>query len=126
MRRRLMDYEASDLSGGAEVIGNVSLVVALLEGRSGEELKHLAGRIVAEPGRVALLGATGEKASLVFARSEDVALDASALLRQAAGPFGGRGGGRPNLAQGGVPDSANVQAALDEAGRSVRLGLSQS
>ncbi len=120
LRNRLLDYEASELSRTSETVGAAALVVALLEGRSGEELKHLAGRIAAGPGRVALLGATGEKAALVFARSEDVGLDASALLRQAVGPFGGRGGGRPNLAQGGVPDGANVRAALDEAARAVR------
>ncbi|HEX9016866.1 MAG TPA: DHHA1 domain-containing protein [Chloroflexota bacterium] len=120
LRNQLLDYQAEELAHDAEKVGDTAVITAIMADRSGEELKHLAGKIVAAPGRVALLGAAGEKAALVFARSEDVSLDASALFRQAAGPFGGRGGGRPNLAQGGVPDPAKVRAVLDEAAAAVR------
>ena len=39
--------------------------------------------------------------SLVVARASDVALDASAVVKQLTAQFGGKGGGRPELAQGG-------------------------
>jgi alanyl-tRNA synthetase len=40
-------------------------------------------------------------ASLVVARSADVSLDAAALLKGMVARFGGKGGGRPDLALGG-------------------------
>jgi alanyl-tRNA synthetase len=39
--------------------------------------------------------------SLVVARSADVALDSAVLLKQIVARFGGKGGGRPELAQAG-------------------------
>jgi alanyl-tRNA synthetase len=39
--------------------------------------------------------------AIVVARSRDVALDAGTALKAIVGRFGGKGGGRPDLAQGG-------------------------
>src|SRR5665647_610675 len=125
LRNQLLDYQAREMAEGAERVGEASVVVALLEEYSAEELKHLAGKLVAVPGRVALLASAPEKVHLLFARSEDVALDAGKLLREASAPFGGRGGGRPNQAQGGIPNRADVRAVLDGALSSVR-GLLQT
>ena len=123
LRNQILDYQAAELAGKAEAVGKARVISTLLADRSPDELKRLAARLTAEPGRVVLLAATADKASVVFARSEDVHLDAGALLRQATAPFGGRGGGRPTLAQGGIPDPTNAQAALDEALKAVRAQL---
>ena len=45
------------------------------------------------------------RAVFVFARSQDVDIHMGQLLSQAAKPLGGKGGGRPDFAQGGgVPE----------------------
>jgi alanyl-tRNA synthetase len=62
---------------------------------------------------VAVLVGDGEPAPIVVARSAGVGFDAGALIKSLTTEFGGRGGGRPELAQGGVsaaPD-AIVQRA---------------
>ena len=60
---------------------------------------------------LALLGVlNGERATYVFARSADVDCDMGALLRAAAVSLGGKGGGKPDYAQGGGP-----KAMLDRA-----------
>ncbi len=67
-------------------------------------LKSCASALTKENGIIALLGAmNGDCAVYVFARSADVNCDMGALLRNAAKPYGGKGGGRPDFAQGGGP-----------------------
>jgi len=54
--------------------------------------------------------------AVVVARSRDLPIDASAVLRALTERFGGRGGGRADLAQGGGLDGAIadiVSAARD-------------
>jgi alanyl-tRNA synthetase len=67
-----------------------------------------------------LLGVRGERPQLICTRSEGVSVDAGAVLRAAVAVAGGRGGGRPDWAQGGVPADADLQSALD-AGMSALL-----
>jgi alanyl-tRNA synthetase len=50
---------------------------------------------------VAALVSATTPALLVIARSPDVSLDAAALVGRAIARFGGKGGGRPDLAQAG-------------------------
>jgi alanyl-tRNA synthetase len=76
-----------------------------------EELRGLA-QAVTGGARVIFAGVTGEPATLVLAASEDAGIDASALLREALTPLGGRGGGTARLAQGGVPSPATLPALL--------------
>jgi alanyl-tRNA synthetase len=74
----------------------------IFDGRDAESLKKLAHALVANPQTIALLGARdGDTARLVFARSPDAAGDMSLLMREACAALDGRGGGRPDMAQGG-------------------------
>jgi alanyl-tRNA synthetase len=73
----------------------------------------MALAICAQPGfEVALVSAAAPHV-LVVARSKDRAVEASAVVRALAGRFGGRGGGRPELAQAGglTGDLGEVLAA---------------
>lgn len=84
--------------------------------------KLLASKLTAHSERtVALLtwksstGATA--ATVIFARSGDLAFDCGALLREALAANGGRGGGSKDMAQGSIPaDHLNaVQGTLNHA-----------
>jgi len=72
----------------------------------------LASKICAEPGIVALFADQSDQLRVVFARSADSTVDVSALLKQTLNKFGGRGGGRPNLAQGGGLVADSPEAVL--------------
>jgi alanyl-tRNA synthetase len=61
----------------------------------------IAAAIAARPGLLVVLVSTSTPAQVVIARSTDVALSAQQLLTVLTAEFGGRGGGRPELAQGG-------------------------
>jgi len=65
-------------------------------------LRDLASGLIEKPGVIALLGAmNGDQAIYVFGRSADVEANMGNLLRDSARPLGGKGGGRPDFAQGG-------------------------
>jgi len=71
--------------------------------------------MIAGAGGVALLGLRAEKTQLIFARADGLNVDCAALLREALAPHGGRGGGQPALAQGGLPNPAQLEEALSAA-----------
>lgn len=89
--------------------------------RDPEEVRALAQALVRPGGLIVLLGADAGR--LVFARSADVALDVTALLRRITERFGGRGGGRPDLAQGSVAEGADLSTVLDTARAWAEEGL---
>ncbi len=115
LREQLLDYEAERLLAEAQSSEGLSVVSRIWPERAFEEIKHLAQRLTAQPGVVALLGVTGKKGQVVFACSADVSTDMSALLRAAAAIANGKGGGTPQLAQGGASEPAQVEAMLAHA-----------
>ena len=54
-------------------------------------------------------------ARLVFARSANLSADMNALMRRACERLGGRGGGKPEFAQGGGAKLNEIDDALKEA-----------
>lgn len=115
LRELLLDHEAAALIAAGQKVGSVSLVSRLFEARDVQEVRRLASRIVDEPGQVALLGVSGAKAQLVFARSADLDYDVRPWLRDACRLVGGGGGGGPELAQGGGPRPDRLDEALQYA-----------
>ncbi|MFN8059122.1 MAG: DHHA1 domain-containing protein [Vicinamibacterales bacterium] len=102
MATKLAAHEAVTLAAQAALIGDVSVVLEGVDGFDAADLKTLASTIVTAPGRAAVLLSTGDGALVVCARSSDVTrVDANAVLRRLTAQFGGKGGGRPDMAQGG-------------------------
>jgi alanyl-tRNA synthetase len=108
---QLIGYEAQDLIKRAELVGNMRVVQQAFEHRGLDEVRALA-KAIAAGGCVALLGLRAEKTQLIFARAEALSIDCGALLRTTLAPLGGRGGGQPGLAQGGLPEPGRLEEAL--------------
>ena len=100
LQGELAGHEASRLLEDAALVGDRRVVVQALEGWDAAGLKAIASSLVAQSGVVAVLVSAGDPVAVVVARSQDVALDSSKGLRTLLDRFGGRGGGRPELAQG--------------------------
>jgi len=113
LRDQLLTAEASRLLGEARPWNEARIVVGSFPERDVGELRRLAALLVEAGATVALLGVSGQAARLIFARSEDVTADMAMLLRKTCQAFGGKGGGQPNLAQGGGFPGARVDEALE-------------
>src|ERR1043165_575579 len=89
------------------------VVTQIFEGRDAESLKKLAHALIAKPAVVALLASRDkDTARLVFARSSDASGDMSVLMREACAMLDGRGGGKPELAQGGGKNVARLDETI--------------
>jgi alanyl-tRNA synthetase len=112
----------SDVSGIAAKshdIWGVGYIAHRADGVSGNDLRTLAlevrNRVQDTPAVVAVVGGAVDKPSVVIVTTQgarDRGLDAGELVRVAAETLGGRGGGKPDIAQGGGTDGARAQDAL--------------
>ena len=101
LQERLASHEAAQLAGRGEQRGPLHLVVDALDGWDANGLKSVAAAIASMPAHVAVLFSAQAPASIVVARGEGAHVDSSTVLKQILERFGGKGGGRPELAQGG-------------------------
>ena len=110
----LAEFWAEKLFVAAGTNGRFKLVKEIFADRDLAFVKLLAQKLSKSNGLVALLGTTQGQPTLVFARSSNVDVDVSALIKEAIASVGGRGGGTKDLAQGGVPDAAKVPELLEQ------------
>ena len=117
MSSRIVDLELRSLV--TEDIGGVPVVVKRID-LPGKELSLLATS-VSEKGGVALLASSGETVRVVLA-SGDPRVNAGEIIGQICELLGGKGGGKPSMAQGGGPESAQLDLAL-KVGKERILGV---
>ncbi|HEX4566645.1 MAG TPA: DHHA1 domain-containing protein [Vicinamibacterales bacterium] len=111
---KLASHEADALADAAAAVGSARLVSAVLAGWDANGLKVIAARIAERPGHAAVLVGGLPASPIVVARAQDVAFDSGALLKTLVERHGGKGGGRPELAQGGgiaAPSAEVLQSA---------------
>lgn len=105
-----------DLSSSALDVKGVKVLAARLDGQDAKALLALVDQLKNKLGRaVILLGSVHEeKVVLVAGVTKDLTgqLKAGDLMKQAAAAVGGKGGGRPDMAQGGGVDAGALDGAL--------------
>ena len=117
LHARLATHEASALAAKGQKIGSVTLVAEALLGWDASGLKKLASAITSNPGMVVVLVTSESPSLVVVARSQDLALDTGTVLKALLERFGGKGGGKGSMAQGGGLSgaTADILAAGREA-----------
>jgi alanyl-tRNA synthetase len=101
-RARLAERAAVELLDAARARGESRVVVSFDDGDI-VFLRAVAKRITADPSFVALLGARSSDGQLVLAaRGSASTFDCGSFLKRVAAAHGGRGGGRPEMAEGRI------------------------
>jgi alanyl-tRNA synthetase len=105
-----------DLSSSALDVKGVKVLAVRLDGQDGKALLALVDQLKNKLGRAVILlgGVHEDKVVLVAGVTKDLTgqLKAGDLMKQAAAAVGGKGGGRPDMAQGGGVDAGALDAAL--------------
>ncbi|MEG7358561.1 alanine--tRNA ligase [Pseudomonas citronellolis] len=104
------------LAGSAVDVAGVKVLAARLDGLDGKALLALVDQLKNKLGSGVILlgGVFEEKVVLVAGVTQDLTakLKAGDLMKQAAAAVGGKGGGRPDMAQGGGTDAGKLDEAL--------------
>lgn len=105
LQDQLAVHKAAELvsSAGPAVDGRI-VIAGALEGWDAAGLKAIATAAASSPGVCVALFSAASPTLAVVARGTGVDLDASTVLKGLVGRFGGKGGGKPEFAQGGGLD----------------------
>ncbi len=116
MEDRLAEFQARALRAESASSGpaGVRIVSAILDEATPGYLALLAAKVTSEAAVIALLAAR-TSGHIVFAQTKGALTDMGALLRDALGALGGKGGGAKDFAQGKVPGPAQVEAVISAA-----------
>jgi alanyl-tRNA synthetase len=100
LQSELAAFRATGFAQNAERTSAGRLVLQSVDGDA-QSLKSLAQAVTEQPGFVVVLTSAASPSLVVVARSADVQVSAQQLLASLLSEFGGRGGGKPDLAQAG-------------------------
>jgi alanyl-tRNA synthetase len=117
LKAKLASAAGSDLASQAVQVNGLKVLAARLEGADPKSLRDTMDQLKNKLGSAVIVLATvdGEKVSLVAGVTKDQTqrVKAGDLIKYVAGQVGGKGGGRPDMAQAGGNDPAALPGALD-------------
>ena len=118
LKAKLAQSGASDLTSQAKEVNGVKVIAAKVDGLDRGQLRSLVDSLRNKLGSgVVVLGsATGGNVALVCTVTKDLAgkkLHAGKIVGAVAEKVGGRGGGRPDMAEAGGKDAAALQGAIE-------------
>ena len=116
LKAKAASAAGSDLAAAAVEVNGVKVLAARLDGVEGKDLLVLMDQLKNKLGSAVILlgGVQSERIVLVAGVTKDLTgqFKAGDLMKQATAVVGGKGGGRPDMAQGSGVDLAQIDAAL--------------
>ncbi len=117
LKQKLASGAGGDLTAEAREVGGVKVLATKVDGADAKTLRVTMDKVKDKLGSAVILlaAADGDKVALVAGVTQDLTdrVKAGDLMKHVAEQVGGKGGGRPDMAQGGGSDAAALPAALD-------------
>lgn len=116
LKSKLASSAGSDLASSAESIGGINVLAAQLEGADSKSLRDTVDQLKNKlsPAAIILSAVDGDKITLIAGVTKDITdkIRAGDLVAHVATQVGGKGGGRPDMAQGGGNQADKLADAL--------------
>lgn len=117
LKGKLASSAGSDLATSAQDIAGIKVLASKIEGADGKSLRDTVDQLKNKLGTAAIILASinEDKITLIAGVTHDITekIRAGDLVGHVAAQIGGKGGGRPDMAQGGGNQPENLDAALD-------------
>ena len=118
LKSKLFSNKSDDLLSGVREINGIKVLARRLETDSQKELRDAADKIRDKlaSGIIILGGVNGDKVMLICMVTKDLTRQykAGEIIRHLSEMVGGKGGGRPDMAQGGGSEPEKLNNALEK------------
>ncbi len=118
LQAKMASANSADLLSNTIKVNGIDVLAHRVDGANAKVLRDMADALKGklENGVFLLASAQDDKVSLIAGVSKNLTstLKAGDLMRETAVLVGGKGGGRPDMAQGGGTDPSGIEAALDK------------
>ena len=129
LKNKLANVAGSDLMADRRQINGVGVLATVVDGADAKSLRGVGDQVRSkiQSGVFVLAAIEGEKAALVAGVTSDLTghIKAGDLLKFVTSQVGGKGGGRPDMAQGAANSIENLPAALESVYEWVEENLSK-
>jgi alanyl-tRNA synthetase len=117
LEQKMASAQAASLLDDVQTIAGTPVLISTLRGIDGKSIRTLMDDIKSKlpDSVIVLIGDKDEQLALAasVAKSVTAQVKAGDIIRHLASELGGKGGGKPDYAQGGAPKSINSTAVID-------------
>ena len=117
LKQQLASSAGSDLMEGLQELNGISVLTKIIDDNDASNVRAIADQVRSKltNGVFFLAGMGKDRAALVAGVTGNLTdrINASALMKHVASQVDGKGGGRPDMAQGVANNIENIQSALD-------------
>lgn len=116
MQKKLAKNKGNDLLNQAQIVNGVCVLTSIVDDVNAKDLRNIVDKLKDKLGSAVIVIATvnAEKIALVAGVTSDLTnkYQARKILNHVAQQVGGKGGGRPDMAQGGGTNPSKLSSAL--------------
>lgn len=117
LEQKLASNQAANLMDSVQEINGTKVLISLLSGIDGKSIRPLMDDVKSKLSDSVIVLVGDKDGQLAMAASVAKSLTgkvkAGDIIRHLAGELGGKGGGKPDYAQGGAPKADNTEAAIN-------------
>ena len=116
LQQKMASAQAANLLDDVQTIADTPVLISTLNGIDGKSIRTLMDDIKSKlpDSVIVLIGDKDDQLALAASVSKSLTTKVKAgdIIRHLAGELGGKGGGKPDYAQGGAPKAANTSAVV--------------